>query len=134
MTTPPFSPIDLFASSLHIHPNGDVRTAGPRTASRDAGAWHIATFHVASDADVHADHWEMHPEADEAVCCLTGGLRIYFRPTTSNGTEDMVHLRTGTAAIVPRGRWHRLELDEPSDLMSMTLRHGTRLEKRTEAR
>lgn len=30
-----------------------------------------------------------------------------------------------------RSRWHRLELDAPSDLMSMALRYGTRLEKRT---
>ncbi|MDQ0402103.1 hypothetical protein J2S50_000652 [Streptomyces sp. DSM 40167] len=35
--------------------------------SGGAGAWQAATFHVESDADVHADHWEMHPEADEAV-------------------------------------------------------------------
>lgn len=43
----------------------------------------------------------------------------------------MVRLSAGTAVIVPRGRWHRLELNAPSDLMSVTLRHGTRLEKRT---
>ena len=72
----------------------------------------------------------MHPEADEAVCCLTGGVRLAFRPTSPGGTEDVVRLAAGTAVVVPRGRWHRLELDAPSDLMSITLRHGTRLEKR----
>jgi len=45
----------------------------------------------------------------------------------------MVRITEGTAVIVPRGRWHRLELDAPSDLMSITLRDGTRLEKRTDA-
>jgi hypothetical protein len=45
----------------------------------------------------------------------------------------MLRLGAGTAAIVPRGRRHRLELDAPSDLMSITLRDGTRLEKRTDA-
>lgn len=44
----------------------------------------------------------------------------------------MVPLPAGSAVVVPRGRWHRLELDGPSDLMSLTLRHGTRLEKRTD--
>ncbi|MFJ3206197.1 cupin [Streptomyces sp. NPDC086989] len=124
-------PIDLFASALRFHPDGDVRAVERRMTSSDSGAWQIATFHVETDADVHADHWEMHPQAEEAVCCLTGGIRLYFRPTTPGATEDMVRLPAGTAVIVPRGRWHRLELDAPSDLMSITLRHGTRLEKRT---
>ncbi|MFE9803204.1 cupin [Streptomyces goshikiensis] len=128
MTTPV---IDLFASALQFRPDGDVRVSERRMTSSDSGAWQIATFHVETDAEVHADHWEMHPEAEEAVCCLTGGVRLYFRPTTPGGAEDMVRLSAGTAVIVPRGRWHRLELNAPSDLMSITLRHGTRLERRT---
>ncbi|MER6301237.1 cupin [Kitasatospora sp. NPDC001539] len=132
MTTTPSSPIDLFASALHIHPDGDLRAAERRMTSSDSGAWQIATFHVETDADVHADHWEMHPAAEEAVCCLTGGVRVHFRPTEPGGSEDTVRLRAGTAVIVPRGRWHRLELDAPSDLMSITLRQGTRLEERTD--
>ncbi|MGC0374318.1 cupin [Streptomyces sp. SAI-229] len=124
--------IDLFTSALHFHPDGDVRAAERRMTGSGSGAWQVATFHVETDTDVHADHWEMHPEAEEAVCCLTGGVRLYFCPTTPGGAEDMVRLRAGTAAIVPRGRWHRLELDAPSDLMSITLRDGTRLEKRTD--
>ncbi|WP_052863052.1 cupin [Streptomyces niger] len=131
-STTPRSPVDLFASALHIGPDGTVRAAERRMTSGDPGTWHVATFHVETDADVHADHWEMHPEAEEAVCCLTGGVRLYFRPTEPGDAEDVVQLPAGTAAIVPRGRWHRLELDAPSDLMSLTLRHGTRLEKRTE--
>lgn len=134
MTTTPLSPIDLFAAALHIHPDGDVRAAERRMTNSDSGAWQLATFHVETNVDVHADHWEMHPQAEEAVCCLTGGVRLYFRPTRPDDTEDMVQLQPGTAVIVPRGRWHRLELDAPSDLMSITLRHGTRLEKRTNTR
>lgn len=124
--------VGLFASALHLHPDGDVRAVERQMTSSSSGAWQIATFHVETNADVHADHWEMHPEAEEAVCCLTGGIRLYFRPDAPDGTEDMVQLQAGAAVIVPRGRWHRLELDAPSDLMSITLRHGTRLEKRTD--
>ncbi|MDK9500860.1 cupin [Streptomyces katrae] len=123
--------IDLFASALLFHTDGDVRAAERRMAGGDRDAWQIATFRVTTDADVHADHWEMHPTAEEAVCCLTGGVRLYLRPTAPGATEDMVRLRPGTAAVVPRGRWHRLELDAPSELMSITHRDGTRLEKRT---
>ena len=130
MTT---TPIDFFTSALHFHPDGDVRAAERQMTGSESAAWQIAAFHVETDADVHADHWEMHPAAEEAVCCLTGGARLYFRPATPEATEEMVHLSPGTAAIVPRGRWHRLELDAPSDLMSITLRHGTRLEKRTDS-
>lgn len=41
-------------------------------------------------------------------------------------------LAAGTAVIVPRGRWHRIELDAPSDIMSVTLPRGSRLLKRTD--
>ncbi|MGW1177424.1 cupin [Kitasatospora sp. NPDC002543] len=133
MTTTPLAALDLFASALQIHPGGDVRATGRRMAGGDAGVWQIATFHVESDADVHADHWEMHPEAEEAVCCLAGGVRLHLRPVEPGAAESVVRLTAGTAAIVPRGRWHRLELDAPSDLMSITLRSGTRLERRAEA-
>jgi mannose-6-phosphate isomerase-like protein (cupin superfamily) len=120
MTT---TPIDLFGSALHLHPDGDVRAA-----------WQVAAFRAATDADVHADHWEMHPHAEEVVCCLTGGVRLYLRPTTAPGAaEEMVRLTPGTATVVPRGRWHRLELDAPSELMSITPREGTRHERRTDA-
>ncbi|MFI9325526.1 cupin [Kitasatospora aureofaciens] len=132
MTTTPIAAVDLFASALHIHPDGDVRATGRRMTGGDADAWQIATFHVETDADVHADHWEMHPAAEEAVCCLAGGVRVHFRPVEPGAAEEMVRLPAGTAVVVPRGRWHRLELDAPSDLMSITLRHGTRLERRTE--
>ncbi|MEU7488612.1 cupin [Streptomyces sp. NPDC042319] len=134
MTTTPLSPVDLFASALHLCPDGDVRAAERRMTSSDSGTWHVATFHVETDSDVHADHWEMHPHAEEAVCCLTGGIRLCFRPAAPGDAEEVVQLRAGTAAIVPRGRWHRLELDAPSDLMTIALRHGTRLEKRTDTR
>ncbi|MBK3628338.1 cupin [Streptomyces sp. MBT49] len=132
MTTTSLTSVDLTATALHINPGGGIHAAGRCTAPADSGAWHIATFDVETDADVHGDRWEMHPEADEAVCCLSGGFRIYFRPTAPDGTEDMVRVSAGTAGIVPRGRWHRIELDEPSTLMSVTLRHGTLFEKRSE--
>ncbi len=52
---------------------------------------------------VHADHGEMRPEADGAV-----------------------RLRAGRVWIVPPGCWHRVRPGAPSDLMSLTLRRGTR--------
>ncbi|MFB0627702.1 cupin domain-containing protein [Streptomyces sp. AB3(2024)] len=128
------TPIDLFGSALRFYPDGKVRASERQMTTSDSDAWQIAAFHVETDADVHADHWEMHPEAEEAVCCLAGSARLYFRPTGFDESAAAVQLQAGTAVIVPRGRWHRLELDTPSDLMSITLRQGTRLEKRTDTR
>ncbi len=39
----------------------------------------------------------------------------------------------GEAVIVPCATWHRLELDEPSDIMSITRRRGTQTERRVTA-
>ncbi|MEV1006297.1 cupin domain-containing protein [Streptomyces sp. NPDC049881] len=127
MTTPPF---DLFASALRFHPDGGVHAAERRMTGDGSDAWQLAAFRVETDADVHADHWEMHPEADEAVCCLRGGVRLHFRGTGDDDAGETVRLRAGEGVVVPRGRWHRMELDEPSELMSVTRRDGTRLEER----
>ncbi|MFI5535661.1 cupin domain-containing protein [Nocardia sp. NPDC051929] len=121
------APIDLFGRAIHFGHDGHV-AAGERRMSTGDGDWQLATFHVESDADVHADHWEVHPGSDEAVCCLTGALRLYLRPEHAGDDETMVRLTAGTAFVVPRNRWHRIELDEPSDIMSVGLRNETRQE------
>ncbi|MDE1671835.1 MFS transporter [Nocardia gipuzkoensis] len=121
------APIDLFHRAIHFDPDGHV-AAGERRMSTGDGGWQLAAFHVETDADVHADHWEVHPGSDEAVCCLTGALRLYLRPERVGDGETMVRLTAGTAFVVPRNRWHRIELDEPSDVMSIGLRHDTRQE------
>jgi mannose-6-phosphate isomerase-like protein (cupin superfamily) len=124
---------DLFTAMLSFEPDGVVRTRERRFTPDSGAGWQAAAFHATTSADVHADHWEMHPEADEAVLCLSGGLRMYLRPSEEDGgEEETTVLRAGMAVIVPRGRWHRLELEEPSDLLSITPRRGTRLEKRAE--
>ncbi|MEV6219260.1 cupin [Nocardia sp. NPDC051833] len=121
------SPIDLFDRALRFRPEGTVES-GERRMAADDGGWQLAAFHVESDADVHADHWEMHPAGDEAVCCLRGALRLYLRPAEPGAPETAVRLTAGTAFLVPRHHWHRIELDEPSDIMSIGLRGGTRQE------
>jgi hypothetical protein len=43
----------------------------------------------------------------------------------------VVRLLPGQAAIVPRDRWHHLEVEEPAEVLTVTTRHGTQLAKRT---
>lgn len=120
------TPIDLFAASIRLHGDGEAH-AEQRTFDLERDGWQLRTFHVATDADVHADHWEVHTDAEEVVSCLSGALRLYFRTGQHGEGEDEIRLAAGTAVIVPRGQWHRIELDAPSDILSVTVARGTRL-------
>ncbi|MGI5202485.1 cupin [Spirillospora sp. CA-108201] len=124
------TPIDLFSSFLHLHRGGAIEAA-PRGFDHGPDGWRLTAFHAKTDADVHADHWEVHPEAEEVVSCLIGKMRLYLRPEEPGRQEEEIRLTAGTAAIVPRGRWHRMELDTPSSIMAITLPRGSRREKRT---
>ncbi|MGW8374917.1 cupin [Streptomyces sp. ODS28] len=142
------TPIDLFSSFLQLGADGQVRAEKPAFDPRREN-WQVMTFHVETDADVHGDHWEIHTLADEVVSCLSGGIRLYLRPEGAEpgesaesaesghgpgeGYEEEIKLSPGSATIVPRGRWHRIALDGPSDIMSITLPRGSRLEKRATA-
>ncbi|MEW9555066.1 cupin [Nonomuraea sp. NPDC050783] len=123
------TPLDLFDSSIHLRQDGEIR-AGSRRADAGRDGWQLLAFHARTDADVHADHWEVHPEAEEIVSCLIGKIRLFLRPERPGQPEEEIRLTAGTAAIVPRGRWHRIALDIPSTIMAVTLPRGSRLERR----
>jgi mannose-6-phosphate isomerase-like protein (cupin superfamily) len=121
--------VDLTTEQLVFDPHGTVRAERGRTATDDPD-WRLAIVRVETDDDVHADHWERHTLGDEAVACLRGGLRLHLRADRPGAPDDVVRLPPGRGVVVPRGRWHRIELDEPSDLMVTTIRRGTELERR----
>ena len=126
------APIDLFASALRLGRDGRVR-AEPRAPGSEPDGWRLTAVHAKTGADVHADHWEVHPEAEEVVSCLVGKMRLFLRPERPGQREEEIRLVAGTAAIVPRGRWHRVQLDVPSSVLAITLPGGSRLERRTGA-
>ncbi len=123
------APIDLRTRAIRLRADGTVHDEEFRGGG-DGDGWQMAAFHGETDADVHADHWEVHPAAGEAVCCLSGVMRVILRPEHPGEPEESVRLTTGTCFVVPRGRWHRIELDAPTDLLSVTLPDGTRVEPR----
>ncbi|CAL9457518.1 hypothetical protein SUDANB108_02574 [Streptomyces sp. enrichment culture] len=125
------APFGLFTSFIRLGAGGEVRVEEP-AFDPEQDSWQVMTFHVETDEDVHGDHWEIHTEADEVVACLAGGIRLRLRPERPDGQEEETGLAPGTAVVVPRGRWHRIALDAPSDIMSVTLPRGSRLERRTE--
>lgn len=126
----PVGPIDLQTSSFRLHRGGEVHVER-RTAGSGRDGWRLAAFHAKTDADVGADHWEVHPEAETVVSCLIGKMRLYLRPERPGRPEEEIGLTAGTAVVVPRGRWHRIELDTPSSILTMTWPQGGRRERRT---
>jgi hypothetical protein len=96
------TPIDLFASSIHLLQGGRVH-AEQRVFDPERDNWQLMAFRVETDADCHANQWEIHPNAEELVSCLTGGIRLYFRPEQPGEEEQEIKLAAGTAVIVPRG-------------------------------
>ncbi|ADP81614.1 cupin [Pseudofrankia inefficax] len=126
------TPVDLFTAVLRLRPEGTITVEERRMDADDEG-WTVAVTHAETDQDVHSDHWEIHPGSDEGVCVLVGQARLYLRSPETHGapeTQRAVTLAAGTGFVVPRNCWHRFELDAPSDLMSIALRAGSRLEKR----
>ena len=124
------SPVDLSGHGVRLYPDGRV-AAEPHPMHPAEDGWTLAIFAAETDADVHGDHWEMHPAGDELVTVLSGQIRIFLRPEgPSAGEEEPVTLAAGSAFVMPRGRWHRIEVPGPSRLMAITLRPGTRLERR----
>ncbi|MFC4118122.1 cupin [Nonomuraea zeae] len=126
------APIDLFASSIHLHQDGKIH-AGRRTSDTGQDGWQLTAFHAKTAADVHAGHGEVHPHAETIVSCLIGKIRLYLHPERPGQQEEEIRLPAGTAAIVPRGRRHRIELDIPSNILTVTLPPGSRLKQRPEA-
>ncbi|WP_068924894.1 cupin [Planobispora rosea] len=122
------TPFDLFARSVHLHRGGEISR---REETADAGrdGWRLTVLHAKTGDDVHADHWEVHPEAEKIVSCLIGKIRLPLRPERPGEAEEEIRLTAGTAAVVPRGRWHRIEPDIPSNIMTVTRPCGSRLEK-----
>jgi mannose-6-phosphate isomerase-like protein (cupin superfamily) len=64
---------------------------------------------------------------------LTGAIRLYSRAEQPGAEEVEIKLAAGTAVIVPRGQPHRIELDVPSDIMTVTVTRGSSLEARSKA-
>jgi mannose-6-phosphate isomerase-like protein (cupin superfamily) len=126
-TTPSGTSIDLRTHHLQLDGSGSIHAEERSVAVRDATDWRLALYHAETGDDIHANQWEMHPLADEAVCCLSGSIRMYLRSTSPDAPDDVVQMVPGRAVIVPRGRWHRIELDEPSKLLAVTVGRGTEL-------
>ncbi len=67
-------------------------------------------------------HWEIHPAGDEILLLLAGRMTVVLE---SDGGDEETTLQAGEAFVVPQGRWHRIKVIEPGELVFMTPGEGT---------
>ena len=60
---------------------------------------------------------ERHPDGDELICLVSGQVNVAIK--TPDGDQHYV-LGPGEALIVPRGLWHRVQVDRPTRLLHLT--------------
>jgi mannose-6-phosphate isomerase-like protein (cupin superfamily) len=122
-----FENYDLFKTLIRLREGGVAEPVDRREGfTGGESLWTVGAFHAESDRSVHADHWERHPQGHEVLVVLSGALGVHLR---DEGPEPVVTLTAGQSFIVPPGRWHRLAVEEPGDLISITPRTGTEHER-----
>jgi mannose-6-phosphate isomerase-like protein (cupin superfamily) len=67
-------------------------------------------------------NWEMHPQGDEVVYLLSGAIDLVVQ---AGEAERTVTLRPNNACIVPKGIWHRIVVQKPANVLSITPSAGT---------
>jgi mannose-6-phosphate isomerase-like protein (cupin superfamily) len=60
---------------------------------------------------------EMHPDADEVLYLISGSIKVRLELDSGDHTVDVV---PGQALVVPRGVWHKVTLQEPSQMIHIT--------------
>lgn len=75
---------------------------------------------LAQDATWNA--WERHPAGEEVVVLLSGRVDLVQE---IDGTERVVPLRPGEAAVNPRNVWHTARVHEPGSALFITPGEGT---------
>lgn len=64
-----------------------------------------------------SDHQgERHLDGDELLYVISGNMRLQLY--ADDGSSEEFALSAGDALLVPRGRWHRLKVDEPTHYVS----------------
>src|SRR5215207_8502207 len=117
---------DLVETYVHLPGNGDatVVAGGDRFWQEidRRTELHDGLLVTAFDCAADWSHWEMHPAGDEVVCLLAGALALVLDEAAG---ERVVELRAGCSFIVPRGVWHRANVQAPSRALHITAGKGT---------
>jgi len=72
--------------------------------------------------------WEMHPNGDELVLCVSGVITLHH---DVDGTVGTVTLGPGDAVINPPGVWHTADTEESATAVFVTAGVGTEVRGRS---
>jgi quercetin dioxygenase-like cupin family protein len=73
------------------------------------------------------DTWEMHPNGEELVLCLSGSLTLHQE---SDGDINTATLSAGEGIINEPGVWHTADPDQPATALFITAGLGTEIRPR----
>ncbi|MCT2593213.1 cupin domain-containing protein [Streptomyces sp. N2-109] len=128
-SSPSPAPFALYSSMTQLHDDGTVRpTARDFAAAVGLDGWTFAVAHIRDNAEIHSDLWELHSASDELLAALTGAVTVHLSADDTSAAET-VRIQAGELFVIPAGRWHRLEIGMPTDLLSLTRAAGTRTEQ-----
>ncbi|MDA0218680.1 MAG: hypothetical protein O3B22_03730 [Proteobacteria bacterium] len=68
-------------------------------------------------------HWEMHPEGEELLYAQSGTFIVVME--TLEGERRMRLDRKTPAFVMPRGTWHRFEVEKAGEILFATYGRGT---------
>lgn len=108
-------PFDFSRTLLGLRPDGhfDFLANEPGPPKRIDG-FTVGAPRLTRDAP-HAG--ERHPDGDELVFLISGHVKVHLEQPDG---DLIVELHAGEAVIVPRGIWHRIVLQQPSQLLHIT--------------
>ncbi|MGH9647170.1 MAG: cupin domain-containing protein [Bryobacteraceae bacterium] len=105
-------PVDVSSCLFDVHRDLSVTTREhkPGPPARIDG---MSVGIIAHDAP-HGG--EVHPDGDEILYVVSGGIRI----TGESEPDAPIELHAGEACVVPKGEWHRVHVLEETRLIHIT--------------
>ena len=74
------------------------------------------TFGIASMSENSPHAGEMHPDGDEVLYLISGRANVVFLDSSHVDVE----MRPGDGLVVPKGKWHRVDILEPCQIVYLT--------------
>ena len=106
---------DLRRSVVHIFRNGSAEISEPPSGPhRRIDGYEVGAPFMTQSAP-HGG--EVHPDGDELLFIVSGRVTVVLE---DEEPPRRVDVDCGQAFIVPQGVWHRVEIDEPTQLVYVT--------------
>jgi mannose-6-phosphate isomerase-like protein (cupin superfamily) len=109
------TPLDLSQAVVGLERDGGSRVIPNQPGPPVRIAGFIVGAPAMTQSPPHGG--EMHPDGDELLFLVSGHVSVVLE---DEGSEQKLELRPGEACVVPRGVWHRVVLNEPSQILHIT--------------